>query len=181
VLQAGFIAGTGSSMIIGGALLGLAATWPATHWGGLVIHNWQWVLIIVGLPGLVVAALVRALPEPPRRGKISTGRAMPLGVVAKEAWRRRGVYAPLFVALALSSIEAGGLAEWRPAFMQRSYGWTPQQVGLWFGTLSFITFPLGVVLGTWLTERLGRHYKDTPLRVTCLVWSLSIPSWSPRR
>ena len=175
VLQAGFIAGTGLSMIIGGVLLGMTAHWEPTRIGGLVIRNWQWVLICIGVPGLIATTLVRLLPEPPRRGKISTGRAMPLGVVAKEAWRRRGVYAPLFIALALSSIEAGGLAEWRPAFMQRSYGWTPQQVGLWFGTLSFITFPLGVVLGTWLTERLGRHYKDTPLRVTCLVWSLSIP------
>ena len=174
-LQAGFIAGTGSSMIIGGALLGLAATWPATHWGGLVIHNWQWVLIIVGLPGLIVAALVRALPEPPRRGKISRDKVLPLGVVAREVWRRKGVYAPLFLGLAFSSIEAGGLAEWRAPFMQRSFGWTPQQVGMWSGSLMFITMPLGVLLGTWLTERLGRKHKDAPLRVTATVWAMAIP------
>lgn len=175
VLQSGFIVGTGLSMIVGGVLLGMTAHWEPMRWGSLVIRNWQWVLICIGLPGLIATLLVRLLPEPPRRGKISAGRSLPLGVVMSETWRRRGVYAPLFIGLALSSIEAGGLAEWRPAFMQRSYGWTPQQVGLWFGTLFFITSPLGIVLGTWLTERLGRRYKDTPLRVTCLVWSLSIP------
>jgi len=175
VLQAGFIAGTGGALIIGGALLGLTAHWEPTHFGALVIRNWQWVLICIGAPGLLVALMVRLLPEPPRRGKISAGRSLPLGVVVKEAWRRRGVYGPLFIGLALSSIEAGGLQEWRPMFMQRSYGWTPQQVGYWSGMLTFITFPLGVILGTWLTERLGKRYKDTPLRVTCLVWSLAIP------
>jgi MFS family permease len=175
VLQVGFIVGTGASMIIGGALLGMTAHWEPTHIGGLVIRNWQWVLICIGLPGLLVALMVRLLPEPARRGKISAGRSLPLGVVAKEVWRRRGVYGPLFIGLALSSIEAGGLQEWRPAFMQRSYGWTPQQVGLWTGMLSFITFPLGVLLGTWMTERLGRRYRDTPLRVTCIVWALAVP------
>ncbi|MCC7463366.1 MAG: MFS transporter [Gammaproteobacteria bacterium] len=175
VLQAGFIAGTGLSMIIGGLLLGITADWEPTRMGGLLIRNWQWVLIGIGLPGLIATLLVRLLPEPPRRGKISAGRSLPLSVVANEAWRRRGVYGPLFIGLALSSIEAGGLAEWRPMFLQRSYGWTPQQVGLWTGMLSFITSPLGVILGTWLTERLGRRYKDTPLRVTCIVWSMSIP------
>ena len=175
VLQAGFIAGTGLSMIIGGVLLGMTAHWEPMHVGGLVIRNWQWVLICIGLPGLIAAALVRLLPEPPRRGKISAGRSLPLGVVAREAWRRRRVYGPLFIGLALSSIEAGGLQEWRPAFLQRSYGWTPQQIGLWLGMLFFVTSPLGVILGTWMTERLGRRYKDTPLRVTCIVWSLSIP------
>ncbi len=174
-LQAGFIAGTGSSMIIGGVLLGMAAAWPVVHFAGLQIRNWQWVLIVVGLPGLIVAAMTRALPEPPRRGKISREKSLPLGLVAREVWRRRGVYAPLFIGLAFSSIEAGGLAEWRAPFMMRSYGWTPQQIGMWSGTLTFITFPLGVLLGTWMTERLGRKYKDAPLRVVTIVWSLAVP------
>jgi MFS family permease len=175
VLQAGYILGVGGALIIGGALLGITAGWQPMRVGGLLIRNWQWVLILIGLPGLIVAAMVRLLPEPARRGKISAGRSLPLGVVASEVWRRRGVYGPLFIGLALSSIEAGGLQEWRPMFMQRSYGWTPQQVGYWTGMLSFITFPLGVVLGTWMTERLGRRYKDTPLRVTCIVWTMAIP------
>jgi MFS family permease len=174
-LQAGFIAGTGFSLIIGGTLLGMAAAWPATHWGGLVIRNWQWVLIIVGLPGLIVATMIRALPEPPRRGKISQERMLPLRVIVREVWRRKGVYAPLFIGLAFSSIEAGGLAEWRAPFMQRSYGWTPQQIGMYSGILSFLTWPLGVLLGTWMTERLGRKYKDAPLRVVTIVWALAIP------
>jgi MFS family permease len=175
VLQIGFIVGTGLSMIIGGALLGVVALWPATQLGGLLIHNWQWVLIIIGLPGLLVALLIRLLPEPSRRGKISAGKALPLGVVVRELWRRRGVYAPLFIGLAFSSIEFGGLAEWRPAFMQRSFGWTPQQIGLWSGMLMFVTWPLGLLLGTWLTEKLGKRHKDAPLRVVSIVWALAIP------
>jgi MFS family permease len=41
--------------------------------------------------------------------------------------------------------------------------------------LSVLTWPLGVLLGTWMTERLGRKYKDAPLRVVAIVWTLAIP------
>lgn len=174
-LQVGFIAGMGLSSILGGTLIGIVSHWQPTEVIGLTIHNWQWVLIMIGVPGLIVAAMTRALPEPPRRGKISEGKALPLGDVAREVWRRKAVYAPLFFGLAFSSIEAGGLAEWRAPFMMRSYGWTPQQVGVWGGTLMFITMPLGLVLGTWLTEKLGKKHRDAPLRVVTIVWSMSIP------
>ena len=175
VMQIGFILGTAGAQIIGGRLLGLTAGWPPTRWQGLVIHDWQWVLIFIGLPGLMVAAMIRMLPEPPRRGKISQGQSLPIAEVVRELWRRRGVYGPLFIGLALSSIEAGGVQEWRAAFMQRSYGWTPQQIGLWSGTIFLVTWPIGMLLGTWMTEWLGKRHKDAPLRVTVISWALCIP------
>jgi MFS family permease len=175
VLQFGFIFGTGLAAIVGGALLGVVAGWPPTHIGPLLIRNWQWVLIMVGTPGLVIATLVYLLPEPARRGKVAAAAALPVRAVFREIGRRKSVYFPLFLGLALTSVEAGGLMEWQPAWMMRTYGWTAARVGFWQGITFFVGLPLGVLFGTWLTERLAKRYKDANVRVTTILFTLAIP------
>src|SRR5690606_31747348 len=130
------------------------------------IRNWQWVLIGVGVPGLVIALLLLGVREPPRRGTIAKGKPLPIRDVFREVGRRRHVYLPLFIGLAISSIEAQGLAEWRAPWMMRTYNWTPAMIGAWGGLTIFVAMPLGVVFGTWLTERLSRKHKDAPIRAT---------------
>lgn len=174
-LQVGFVAGVGLASILGGTLVTMVSHWPATHWGPITIRNWQWVLIMVGTPGLLVAWLVWRLHEPARRGLAAEGAKMSFGQVLREIGTRRGVYLPLFLGLALSSIEAGGLQEWRVPFMQRTFGWTPQQVGMWAGTMAFICMPIGILFGTWLTEWLSRRHRDAPVRATAIVFGLSVP------
>jgi len=174
-LQFGFILGTGLASIVGGALLGMVAHWEPTQLGPLTIRNWQWVLIMVGAPGLIIAIFLWLLPEPPRRGKITKGKALPVKDVMREIWRRREVYGPLMIGLAASSLETGGLADWRTPFMIRSYGWTPERIGYWSGMTVFIAMPMGLLLGTWLTERWGKKHKDAPVRVTAFVFALAIP------
>ncbi|MGZ8346950.1 MAG: MFS transporter [Allosphingosinicella sp.] len=174
-LQLGFILGTGLGAVIGGALLGYVAFWEPTEFGPLVIRNWQWVFIFVGVPGLILAACVFALPEPPRRGKVTQGKALSIADVGREIHARRSVYYPLFIGLAISALEAGGLGAWRAPFMMRTYGWTPAQIGMWSGLTFFIAMPIGVVFGTWLTEILGKRYKDAPVRTTACVFAIAVP------
>src|SRR5688572_12503739 len=83
-LQLGFILGTGLGAVVGGMLLGYVADWEPTAVGPLLIRNWQWVFIFVGIPGLVLAAFLFALPEPPRRGKVSESGALPISAVLRE-------------------------------------------------------------------------------------------------
>ncbi len=138
-------------------------------------------LIATGVPGLIIAFFIFLLPEPARRGKVSGEKALPLRAVFAEIYARRRVYFPLFIGLALTSIEAQGIIAWRAPFMMRTYGWTPAQIGAWAGATAFIAFPLGAIVGTWLTELLGKRYKDAPVRTTAVVFAILIPSRSPRR
>jgi MFS family permease len=174
-LQLGFILGSGLAAIIGGKMLGFVASWEPTQVGPLVIHNWQWVLIATAIPGLLIAVLIFCLGEPPRRGAIAGGKPLPVSEVCREIWNRRRVYFPLFIGLALSSIEAQGLIAWRAPFMIRTYGWTPEQIGMWSGPIIIVAMLVGVSFGTWLTERLGKRYKDAPIRTTALVFALAVP------
>ena len=174
-LQLGFILGGGLGGVVGGMMLGHVAGWEPVHVGPLLIRSWQWVLIWTGMAGLVVAFCLFTVPEPARRGKVSDSGALPLSGVLKEIWARRAVYLPLFIGLALSALEAGGLGSWRAPFMIRTYGWSQAQIGAWGGITFMLSFPLGVLLGTFLNSYLAKRHKDAPVRTTAWVFGICIP------
>src|SRR5438874_13836323 len=77
---------------LGGFLLSLVTAWPVGHWMGLTLHGWQWVLMMVGAPGLLIAGLLLLAREPPRRGAMVQGRALPVKAVLREIWARKSIY-----------------------------------------------------------------------------------------
>lgn len=174
-LQIGYVVGAGGASIVGGALIGYTSGWRPIEIGGLIIHSWQWVLIMVGLPGLIVAMLTWALPEPARRGRIATADSLPFRAVMAEVWTRRRVYFPLMFGLGLSQVEVMGIIDWRMPFFQRTYGWTPAQVGAWSGLTVFIAFPLGLLIGTTVTEWLSKRHRDAPVRATAIMMACCLP------
>jgi len=175
VLQLGFILGTTLGAYIGGRLLGMVAGWEPTQWAGLTIYGWQWVLIMVGAPGLVIVAGLLVMREPPRQGLVGEARALPIKEVVHEIWMRKAVYLPLFIGLAFSALESQGLAAWRVPLMIRSYGWDEARIGNWLAPLLFVTQLAGLWLGTATTEWLGKKYKDAHVRTTTLMFSCAVP------
>src|SRR5271170_7213887 len=146
-LQLGFIGGNVLGIYLGGVLLTLVAAWPVTHWMGLSIHGWQWVLMMVGTPGLLIAGLLMLAKEPPRRGVTAQTQAVPMKAVLREIWTRRAVYLPLFIGLAFSATEFLGLGVWRPAFLERTYGWTSAHIGQWLSAVTLVSYLVGAFVG----------------------------------
>jgi len=142
---------------------------------GLTIYGWKWLLFLIGPPGLLIGAWLLWRKEPPRRGWARQGQALPGREVAREIWARKRVYLPLFIGLAFSALESQGLQAWRAPFMVRTYGWTEAQIGAWSGPMFLVFSLLGVVLGTAVTERLARRYKDANVRTTTLMFACAVP------
>ena len=174
-LQLGFISGNVLGFYLGGVLLTMVAAWPVTHWMGLTIHGWQWVLMMVGAPGLGVAALLLCAHEPPRRGLTGEALNVPMMAVLREIWTRRGVYLPLFIGLAFSATEFLGLQVWRPTFLARTYGWSPQRIGNWMSVVTLVSWLLGAFVGTVFTERLAKRYRDANVRAAAILFALIVP------
>lgn len=178
VMQIGYITGGGLALTVGGRLLHLFSGWPRIELPVLGhVHDWQLVLILIGLPGLLVAALQRAVPEPPRRGRMMHGtkQALPLRVIVGTLFRHWPVYGPMFLGLAVSAVESLGTQQWRIAFFQRTYGWSAQQAGDALGSLQIFAALLGLVIGTSLTEWLARERTDANMRAVAIIYTIAFP------
>jgi len=173
-LQLGFIGGNALGIFLGGLLISAAATWPVSHWQGLTIHGWQWILMMVGAPGLVISGLLLLAIEPKRRGAFGHG-ALPVMDVLREIKARRAIYGPLFIGLAFSATQAIGVQAWRTPFMIRTYGWNEAQIGRWMGLMFLVSSLLGAVFGTLFVEWLSKRYKDANVRASTILFAIAAP------
>jgi MFS family permease len=174
-LQLGFIGGGALGLFLGGPLISFAASWPASQWMGFTIHGWQWVLMMVGAPGLLISALLLVAKEPPRRGKASQGKSLPVSAVLREIWSRKAIYLPLFIGLAFSATESMGIIAWRTPFIMRTYGWNEARIGFWGGIAFLVSSLLGAAFGTALVERLSKRYKDANVRASTILFAAAAP------
>lgn len=185
LLQFGFIGGTTLGPWIGGALVIASTGWGAGELFGLHILGWQWILVWLGLPSLLVALLFLTVREPKRQPIASDAEVPPRNVslgrsiltfmgwdALKAINARPKVYYPLFAALALSAVETFGLQFWRTPFMIRTYGWDEGQIGQ---AMSMIILPsslAGLVLGGTMVEWLARRYKDANVRAATICFAV---------
>jgi MFS family permease len=184
LLQLGFILGNTVGTWGGGQLIAMTSSWPETsEFLGLTIFNWQWILVIIGAPGLLAALLFLFVKEPSRRSPPDAQRLVPedaplwrkivafTGFDAIRAINMKGaVFYPLFAALALSAVESQGINAWRVPFIARTYGWDEAQIGNVLSGMLLIGMLLGIFLGGLFVTWLGKRYKDANIRATAIIF-----------
>ncbi len=98
-MQIGFVLGTGLSLILGAWIIDFVAAHPDMSLPVVgQLRGWQMVLMLVGLPGLVVAAIMASVREPPRMGGAQT-RPTPIAEIFKFLLRHKLVFLPIFVGM----------------------------------------------------------------------------------
>jgi MFS family permease len=163
--------GEALAQIVGGLLIGLFAAVSITVPLLGEFHSWQLVFMVFGLPGLMLALIfILTVPEPARHGRRSP-KSMPIKEALHFLFKSpaRRVLIPILLAAAVGNIEVVGVGSWRPAFYERTYGWTPQQFAPILGTAGLIITPIALFAGAWLSERLARRNDDANMRL--VVWA----------
>ena len=180
VYQAGAFFGAGLSFLAGGLVIQAVAKAGEISLPLLgVVHAWQVVFFVVGLPGLLVALLMLTVQEPARRGRlVSQGAGIPLGDVVRYAARRWRVFVLIFIGFALLAVPITTIVTWAFAYFTRVLAFTPPQAALRLGGILVVLSPLGVYAGGWLSDDLQRRgYPDAALRVGLIaaagLWPLS--------
>jgi MFS family permease len=118
-------------------------------------YGWRAAFLIVGLPGLVAAAVVLLIREPVRGGFDRASET--IRATWREALPRLRRIAPYVVAVAgyvAVTFASGALAEWAPAFLTRFRGVTTAQAGLITGAGVGLGSLLGTLSGGLLADRL---------------------------
>lgn len=123
--------------------------------------DWRTAFIVVGLPGVILALIVRlTLREPPRGGSEgravdAAGAAPPVADVLRFLWTRKS-FVLVGLGCATHAFVTYGAGYWTAAMFDRSHGWTTGQMGT---ALFLLGIPgiLGTFLGGYLADRLGQR------------------------
>lgn len=136
-----------------GSMLGLV-------FGGWVAQTlgWRNALLVIGLPGLLVALLFKAtVREPPRglsEGAVAPPQAMKLSEVLRTMLHNR-TFRQVLAAGSLAALCNLNTTLWFAPFFMRTHGMTIAQVGLWWGLVTGFAGMAGILLGGYLSDRLG--------------------------
>ncbi len=149
--------------------------------GGWVVQNigWREAFLIVGLPGLLLALIVRfTVVEPPRglsEGRTAVSEQPPFFKTLRFLWRRPS-FAHMTVAAGLSSYVGYSVISFLPSFLVRSFGMPASQIGLFLGLIVGVIGGAGFFLGGYVADHLGRTDHRRALRFIGLtVFLTAIP------
>ncbi len=129
--------------------------------GGWVVQNmgWREAFFIIGLPGLLLALIVRfTLPEP-RRGaseeRRDSGSQPELIIVVRFLLERRS-FLYMAIAAGLSAFVGYSIINFMPSFIDRSFGVGIAVIGFWLGLIYGIAGGAGFYFGGYFADRIGR-------------------------
>ncbi|MBY8825724.1 spinster family MFS transporter [Sphingomonas colocasiae] len=165
IYGAGVKVGAGMALVIGGSVVGYAAAVGMVDTPFGPLRAWQLVFIIVGMPGLIVAALAMTIAEPVR----ATGAAAAGPPVMPFVRANAKAVAWHFIALGFCATTAVAVTSWVPSFYIRVHGFTAAEIGWTLGLILLITGTLGAYAGGALSDRLSRRgYADATLRAALI-------------
>lgn len=180
---AGVYLGTGATFIFGGWLVDRLVSAGGLTWGFFPdLLPWQQVMILVGLPGVVLATVMLVfLPEPMRRTYASpqcADAALAHSLMSHLAtnWRFIG---SLFAGFAFVSLLFNGYVAWMAEYFLRAHHWSKTDTGFLLGMIMLIFGPLGMAVGGWATDRLARVRPTTASLQVALWGALALLPWPP--
>lgn len=123
------------------------------------IFGWRTAFMVVGIPGILIALLVRFTLQEPIRG-LSENRDLSEEThssfvdVLRLLWSRR-TFRHLAFAGALNAFAGYSTASWTASFMIRSHGMTTGELGTWLAGIMGLGGAIGVLLGGIFAEKLA--------------------------
>ena len=135
-----------------------------------VVAPWQATFIAVGLPGILIAALLATIREPERKGRQGSASDVPAwGEVWAYMLQHKRIYAALHLGVPFIVVMLYGLQAWTPTILVRIYEWDLAEAGRTYGVVALIAGSSGVLTGPVLSRFLAnRGVTDAPLRVAVL-------------
>lgn len=177
VYQMGIYVGGAAALLIGGLI---STTIPPTQSVVLplvgTIKGWQLIFLVLGVPGILFAALMLTVREPVRRGASSNQASVPLREFFSHIGKHKAAYAGIGIGFALMILVGNGVQVWIPAFFARKFGWTTAEIGAIYGVVFFFCGTSGTLAGGFFASYLGiRGVQASNLAAAMLGFVVLIP------
>jgi predicted MFS family arabinose efflux permease len=131
--------------------------------GGWVAQNigWREAFFIVGVPGLVLALIVRFTLKEPQRGASESRESLgehehPRLVEVMRFLLARKSFIHMAIGAGLTSFVGYAVISFMPSFMVRSFNMEIASLGRWLGLILGISGGAGFFLGGYIADHLGR-------------------------
>lgn len=161
-----------------GTLFGLGAgAWIAHQYG------WRTAFIVMAVPGILAAVLLRWTCVEPTRGRWDAPVApetetqqpkQPMRQVLMEVWRTPG-FAWIAIAGMLFGLAGYGLGIWGTAFLVRTHGLNLRDAGILVGLTGGVAAIVGALASGWLTDKLVARDQRWQMGVPIVGTAIAIP------
>ena len=148
--------------------------------GGWISDAFEWrtAFLVVGLPGVMLALVVRfTLREPPRGAAegvaMEAGDAPPVKEVFRYLWTRKS-FKLMALGGSLHAFVGYGVGYWIPAMFNRSHGLSSGEMGVALFYLGFASIA-GTFLGGYLGDKFGKRDTRWYLWLPGLATMISVP------
>ncbi len=148
--------------------------------GGWVLENlgWRNAFFVVGIPGVILAIVLKLTVREPVRGAKDFGKAAP--PIAFRAGVKALLGIPSFwgllVAATAASFTGYGVGLWAVDFFRRTYEISYQEITVPLGLLNGLAYGVGTYLGGMLTDRFGRKNKGAYAIIPAIGMLITIPA-----
>jgi MFS transporter, Spinster family, sphingosine-1-phosphate transporter len=152
--------------------------------GQVSVHfGWRAAFMVAGIPGMLLAACVLWLPDPPRGMQDEPGSGDPaptgrpgLGPVTMYLdLLGRWPYMVVVLGYAAYTFALGGLAFWMPTFLERVRHVSPASATRDFGLIVILTGFVGTFVGGWLGDYFLRFSRQAYLWFSGVITLLAAP------
>jgi len=130
--------------------------------GGVITDHWGWrtAFVVVGLPGIAFAILLRLIVREPPRGRYdpppASEEAPPASAVLSLLWRTP-TSRHIIIALTLSVLIGNAGTTFLAPYLVRRFHLSYTEVALIVGGTNFLSAAFGMLTGGLLADRLGRR------------------------
>jgi len=149
--------------------------------GGYVaqLFSWRAALMVVGLPGIAIALLVKFTIKEPERGgadPVGTmkGDTPPLTAVLKHLIRRRS-FLHVTAGFTISAFALAGIYVFLPALLMRRFDFSVGTSGLVYGLLAGLCAAIGVVVGGYMNDWLVKRDRRWFVWFPAVTFAITIP------
>ncbi len=160
-----------------GIPVGVALGYLAGGWM-VEFFDWRAAFFVVGIPGVLLAVVMRlTVREPPRGMSEAAGadtEAYSLGEVVRFLASLRS-FVLLAVASGIASLTAYGFGAWVPPFLGRVHGMGSGEIGTWMGIETGVGGVLGMAITGLVADRLAKRDPRWYLWIGALTIAVYFP------
>lgn len=119
------------------------------------IYGWRTTFLIVGLPGLLLAILLRITVKEPLRTEAAPTATSNIGEILRKIWKLKS-FPYIAFGCAMASFVSYGTGSFMPSFMVRYHNVPLSEIGFLLGMTSGGGGIIGSYLGGYLTDKFGK-------------------------